>query len=147
MSEAIRGAANVVRREQKILREALMDMNEHTPLDAYYYGFASTGQKDVDLVLSAVACAGKAYHNTSEWNDESEYPPHEGKTPVEWIQNAANKAAARIRELEEALKWYAEPQNYLDAKPEVENGQRISAPVTSIQADCGSRARAALAHR
>lgn len=32
MSEAIRGAANAVRREQKILQEALMDMNEHTPL-------------------------------------------------------------------------------------------------------------------
>lgn len=54
---------------------------------------------------------------------------------------------ARVRELEEVLKWYAEPQNYLDAKPEVENGQRISAPVTSIQADCGRRARAALADR
>lgn len=90
---------------------------EDLRLDAYYYGFAPTGQQSVDLVLSAVACAGKAFHNTSEWNDESEYPPHEGETPVEWIQNAANKAAARLATYEAALR----PLASLPIGPEIED--------------------------
>jgi hypothetical protein len=67
-------------------------------MDAYYYGFTPTGVPEIDKILSAVACAGKAYHHTDSWNDEAEYEPHQGKTPVEWIQNAANEAAAALRQ-------------------------------------------------
>ena len=63
-------------------------------MDAYYYGFMETGVPEIDLILSAVASAGKAYHHTESWCDEAyTYNYHEGKTPVDWIQNAANKAA------------------------------------------------------
>lgn len=63
-------------------------------MEAYYYSFEPTGVPEIDLILSAVACAGKAYHCTEAWEDEtSPYLGHEGKNPIEWIQNAANKAA------------------------------------------------------
>lgn len=72
-------------------------------MDAYYYNFSPTGVPEIDKILSAVACAGKAFHNTSEWNAEAyggDAPePHRGTTPVEWIQNAANEAAQDIRAL------------------------------------------------
>ncbi len=65
-------------------------------LDAYYYGFTETGNRAIDRILSAVACAGKAFHGTESWNDETTpFPGHVGKTPIDWIQNAANDAAAR----------------------------------------------------
>lgn len=77
---------------------------EQQPLrmNAYYYEFTPTGNEEIDLVLSAVACAGKAYHDTSEWGDECgfSYHPHKGATPIDWIQNAANKAANSQSELE-----------------------------------------------
>lgn len=65
---------------------------------AYYYSFHSTGNQGIDLVLSAVACAGKAFHHTDSWTDECDFvtEPHEGKSPADWIQNAAIKAAATI---------------------------------------------------
>ncbi len=66
-------------------------------MDAYYYHFQPTGDPAIDKILSAVACAGKAFHNTNCWADEAydgEAPePHSGNTPVDWIQNAANEAA------------------------------------------------------
>ena len=66
-------------------------------LDAYYYGFDSTGNDAIDLVLSAVACAGKAFHKTDCWMDEAEPSRYNerlrGETMVEGIQNAANDAA------------------------------------------------------
>ena len=63
-------------------------------MDAYYYGFEETGVPEIDKILSAVACAGKTYHNTEDWNDEAHpYPGHSGDDPVAWIQNAANEAA------------------------------------------------------
>lgn len=64
-------------------------------MSAYYYGFLKTGVREIDLILSAIACAGKAYHNTDQW-DENTHPYHpdfKGNNPVEWIQNAANEAA------------------------------------------------------
>ena len=72
-------------------------------LDAYYYGFDPTGDEDIDRILSAVACAGKAYHHTESWCEEMSYgtpngapePFLRGLTPIEWIQNAAIDAAAR----------------------------------------------------
>lgn len=69
-------------------------------MDAYYYVFEPTGVREVDELLSAVACAGKAYHHTEGWNDETpSYGDHcVGNTPVEWIQNAANRAAAAFKE-------------------------------------------------
>lgn len=73
-------------------------MSDDLRMNAYYYGFTPTGVPEIDKILSAVACAGKAYHHTDSWTEESEYPPHEGKTPVEWIQNAANAAALALRQ-------------------------------------------------
>lgn len=68
---------------------------EEMLMSAYYYCFSKTGVEAVDKILSAVACAGKAYHHTDQWNDECYYIPtgHSGKSPIEWIQNAANEAA------------------------------------------------------
>ena len=81
-------------------------------LRAYYYGFAPTGVEEIDRILSAVACAGKAFHHTEGWNDEvydqvdsdTRVPaPYEpvlrGWTPAEWIQNAANDAAEAWRKM------------------------------------------------
>ena len=73
-------------------------------MDAYYYGFDATGVEVVDKILGAVACAGKAYHHTGDWSDETDpYDDHTGETPVDWIQNAAKEAAARIERLEKLL--------------------------------------------
>ena len=85
-------------------------------LRAYYYSFTPTGQREVDLILYAVARAGKAFHHTSQWADdemEGFYEHCEGDTCEQWIQNAANKAAAelatlraRVAELErDAARW------------------------------------------
>ncbi len=63
-------------------------------MNAYYYGFRPTGVRAVDEILSAVACAGKAYHHTDAWcdgyGDEPSY--------VELIQEAADRAANLLRE-------------------------------------------------
>jgi hypothetical protein len=77
-------------------------------MDAYYYGFEPTGEECIDRVLSAVACAGKAYHNTSEWAEESEHlspyePFQRGATCQDWIQNAAIDATAEVTRLRQAL--------------------------------------------
>jgi hypothetical protein len=68
-------------------------------MDAYYYGFNETGVEEIDRILSAVACAGKAAHHTQDWFDECRYVPegHVGSTPVDWIQNAANDAAKVLK--------------------------------------------------
>ena len=64
-------------------------------LNAYYYAFEPTGVEAIDRILSAVACAGKAYHLTEDWGEKT--PPYEdflrGECPIDWIQNAANDAA------------------------------------------------------
>lgn len=70
-------------------------------MDAYYYGFERTNEGCIDLILSAVACAGKAFHHTESWGD---YSPaynsaHRGETPVARIENAANDAAAELANL------------------------------------------------
>lgn len=73
-------------------------------MDAYYYGFDSVGHDAIDKVLSAVACAGKAYHHTEDWADPSTpRDDHTGDTPVAWIQNAAKEAATRLAALEADL--------------------------------------------
>ncbi len=68
-------------------------------LNAYYYAFDPTGSEDIDRILSAVACAGKAYHHTENWTEDIAMPyepSHRGGSCVEWIQNAANDAAANL---------------------------------------------------
>lgn len=67
-------------------------------MDAYYFGFTPTGVEIIDRILSAVAHAGKAYHHTEDWGDEcGERDGLKGNCPIDWIQNAANDAAAAIR--------------------------------------------------
>lgn len=70
-------------------------------MDAYYYGFCFTGVREIDVILSAVACAGKAYHHTESWNDECSpyHELHRGSTPADWIQNAASDAAVALTAL------------------------------------------------
>ena len=76
-------------------------------MDAYYYGFDATGSETIDKILGAVACAGKSYHHTENWDEEvCVYDDHTGKTPTEWIQNAAVEAAAEITRLREALTMF-----------------------------------------
>jgi hypothetical protein len=73
-------------------------------MNAYYYDFETTKNAAIDKILGAVACAGKAYHHTQDWRDETEPPDdHTGETPAEWIQNAAIEAADEIERLREAL--------------------------------------------
>ena len=67
-------------------------------MNAYYYGFTPTGVEAIDRILSAVACAGKAFHHTEDWNTEAR--PAEGlrgNTPADWIQNAAEDAAKALQ--------------------------------------------------
>ena len=52
---------------------------------AYYYSLEPTGNAKIDTILEAVARAGKMYHNTSDWDEESGV--------VKAIQDAANEAA------------------------------------------------------
>lgn len=57
-------------------------------LRAYYYAFAPTGDPAIDLILAAVASAGKGYHHTDGWSDDSLGPSY-----IELIQEAADRAA------------------------------------------------------
>lgn len=61
-------------------------------LNSYYFSFEKTGNEKVDNLLYAICRAGKAFHSTSQWNDEvgEMYENVKGDTPIEWIQNAAN---------------------------------------------------------
>lgn len=69
-------------------------------MDAYYYGFDATGSETIDKILGAVACAGKSSHHTENWDEEAcVYDDHTGKTPTEWIQNAAMEAADELERL------------------------------------------------
>lgn len=69
--------------------------DEKLRMQAYYYGFSETGKRPIDLILSAVACAGKSYHSTEDWLNECQSWTHlRGNTPADWIQNAADDAAA-----------------------------------------------------
>lgn len=61
-------------------------------MSAYYYGFAPTGVREIDEILSAVACAGKAYHHTDSWGDEDGSEP----SYIQLIQEAADRAAAKM---------------------------------------------------
>ena len=72
-------------------------MSERMRMDAYYFAFGTTGVEALDKVLSAVACAGKAHHHTEDWQEETgAWEPHTGRSPVDWIFNAASEAAATL---------------------------------------------------
>lgn len=75
-------------------------------MDAYYFSFDSTGARSIDRVLSAVACAGKAFHHTSEWTEPCEAYMSEtkGNSCREWIQSAAVEAATEQAQLRDALR-------------------------------------------
>lgn len=68
-------------------------------MSARYYRFNPTGVEEIDRILSAVACAGRAYHHTESWRDET--PQYEeffrGECPVDWIQSMADDAAAAFK--------------------------------------------------
>ena len=66
------------------------EMHENPTLQAYYYGFDRTGVKVIDSILSAVAMAGKGYHNTDCWSDVCDFL---GFSYTELIQEMANRAA------------------------------------------------------
>lgn len=59
-------------------------------LSAYYYQFEKTGVRSVDLMLQAVAMAGKAHHHTDEWSDLNK---DTGISQEMLIQRAASNAA------------------------------------------------------
>ena len=81
------------------------EQNAEVRLNAYFYGFAPTENDSVDAILSAVAWAGKGWHHTESWADDSDWNPApnqlEGRCAVAWIQNAAQKAADHITALEQ----------------------------------------------
>ena len=107
-------------------------------MDAYYYGFDATGSETIDKILGAVACAGKSYHHTENWDEEvCVYDDHTGKTPTEWIQNAAIEAAAEIARLREALSSLVEAWDWWQVDPY----DRCQ----SVPSDAINEARAALA--
>ena len=68
-----------------------------------YIVFDSTGNKDVDSLLSTIELAGKAFHDTSQWTDEvSDMYDQKvvGEAPLDWIQNRANELAKKLNEME-----------------------------------------------
>lgn len=75
---------------------------------AYYFGFSSTNVELIDRILSAVACGGKAYHHTEDWGHDCEpwETFHRGNSVAEWIQRAAEDAAADLTAKEALLKDY-----------------------------------------
>jgi len=87
-------------------------------LSGYYLDFEHTGVFEIDLILSAVARAGKAYHHTADWSDET--PPYDprfqGKTPLDWIQFAANDAAKAMHASAMSAREGQDPQG-LEAQP------------------------------
>lgn len=74
-------------------------------MNAYYFAFEPTGVELIDRILSAVACAGKAYHHTDGWTDDTEpYEPFfRGTCPADWIYYAAADAAAGLAQLQSKL--------------------------------------------
>ena len=82
----------------KLLEEAPADIR----MQAYYYEFDRTGIGAIDLILSAVARAGKGYHHTEMW---SYYDKDTGTPSYEQqIQDAADNAAIMIRRTFEQVK-------------------------------------------
>lgn len=108
-------------------------------MSAYYYGFTHTGVEQIDKILSAVACAGKAFHHTDCWNDETfPYEGHTGASPIEWIQNAANEAATVIRAYLDLKEKYDELEARYEELKANEGWEPIGEFFNSTAADkCG----------
>lgn len=73
---------------------------EKLPMSAYYYGFDETGERAIDVVLSAVAVAGKSYHNTEDWGGD---PRSDITSAAEDIQVAAHRGAQAVKRLRAEL--------------------------------------------
>lgn len=103
--EATRIAAALAPLIEAREREARADLakpgDPSARMEAYYYGFDRTGVGIIDDILSAVAHAGKAFHGTENWTEfwygRGDFLPHGGDTPVQAIQNAADAAAEKVR--------------------------------------------------
>ena len=83
------------------------DIRNAPRMDAYYFSFDETNVPEIDLVLSAVAWAGKLAHHTEMWDE----PIASGPSSVAWIQASATAAAdeivrlrTRVAELEAAVR-------------------------------------------
>ena len=66
----------------------------------YYLHFNPTGVPEVDRILSAVGLAAKAFHHTEDWNADLDWdhgPISKGETCADFIQRAADDAAAIVR--------------------------------------------------
>lgn len=62
-----------------------------------YLAFNRTGNEDVDKLLHTIEKAGKAFHMTEQWDDETgEMYGAVGNTPTEWIENAALELAKKL---------------------------------------------------
>jgi len=59
-------------------------------LSSYWFDFEPTGDENVDLILGAVALAGKYAHSTEWWNEDDD---PRGYSLADLIQAAANHAA------------------------------------------------------
>lgn len=76
---------------------------------AYWYEFTPTGVHAVDRILSAVAEAGKAFHDTQWWDDSASHPDGE-PTVAAKIQQAADEAAAE--HTRQRTCWCGSPVGY-----------------------------------
>lgn len=114
--------------------------------DAYYYGFIPTRCYPVDVILHAVAKAGKSFHHTEEWGTKVEpYTEHlSGYCPVDWIENAASQAAERMKQLEASNAELLEALQALDAAykrlrpsgyPESDAEKQASAAIAKAQGE------------
>lgn len=119
-------------------------------MSAYYYSFTPTGVDAVDRIMSAVACAGKAYHHTVDWGEKTDpYEPFlRGTCPIEWIQNAANDAATpetaaerdRLREViaellaacRTALRYIENNERRMDGIP-LDSGNTLRAAIAKVE--------------
>lgn len=108
----------------------LPEKREPLRMMAYHYSFSATGNCEIDRILSAVACAGKAYHHTDCWNDECDPDyGHVGITPIDWIQNAANDCAIAFKSVYESGRK-AERERCLDI---VLDGYPCTVDIAEIQ--------------
>ena len=67
---------------------------EEPRLDSYWFSLVPTGVIEIDRILSAVARAGKFAHSTEHWGGQYGDYPEGTVVPIDFIQEAANRAAA-----------------------------------------------------
>jgi hypothetical protein len=91
-------------------------MSEELRMNAYWYSSIKITVREFDIVLSAIACAGKGSHHADSWDTlpETTFYPFKGNSYIEFIQNAAIEVSDKIKSLEaqkaimvEALGYYA----------------------------------------